>query len=845
MIFMIKEILKKYNTSKDGLNQSEIANRQEIYGLNELKEEKKQHPIVLFLSQFLEALIILLIIAAIAAYFVGDVIDSYVILLVVFLNAIIGFTQEYRAEKAMEKLKSLVSTDAVVRRNGDVQVVPGNELTVGDIVLLEEGSKVPADLLLIETNDLKIDESSLTGESLGVTKTADYDESIPLDLDKNEKKLASNIAYMESNVIKGNAVGVVFAVGMETSIGKIAEMIQGEESETPLQRKIDKLGKILALIAIVVCVFVFVVGFLRGVPIVENFMTAVSLAVAAIPEGLPAVLTLTLALGMQQMAKSSAVVRRLLAVETLGSCTIVCSDKTGTLTENKMTVRDEKVFDDDKLLMISALCINSYEKEGNIIGDPTDGAIMEYGKKHDCLKSDLEKKYPRLKEIPLDSERKRMTTIHEYSDNCLVLSKGAPEIILDSCKYISNNGTIEILDHETKESIVKEISEMTANALRVIGFGYKEFEYREDSEVEEIESDLTFVGLLGLMDPPREEAKEAVKQCIDAGIKVKMITGDHQETAAAIARELGILTDGIVINGEELDQLTKEEYLKIADDIQVYARVYPEQKMRIVKTLENKGNIVAMTGDGVNDAPALKKASIGVAMGSGTDVAKESADMIIQDDNFATIIDAIKEGRKIYDNIKRFIKFQVSTNIGAIITILGASFMTLPIPFNPVQLLWINIIMDGPPAQTLGVEGAEKDIMKRDPTTGDILNKNVIIKIAVAGIVMAIGTLGLYVYQLNIGATTTKAMTVAFTMFVIYQLFNAYNSKANSNKKSTMLYLAIIISFVLQLLVIYIPYLQMIFRTSAIDLMDWVLIFIVACSILISHKIVNKVIPQD
>lgn len=842
---MIKDILEKYNTSKEGLNQREVAGRHELYGLNELKEEKKQHPVVLFLSQFLEALIILLIIAAIAAYFVGDVIDSYVILIVVLLNAIIGFTQEYRAEKAMEKLKNLVSTDAVVRRDGDVQVVPGNDLTVGDIVLIEEGSKVPADLLLIETNNLKIDESSLTGESLGVTKNADYDESIPIDLSKNEKKLASNIAYMESNVIKGNGVGVVFAVGMETSIGKIAEMIQGEESETPLQRKISKLGKILALIAIVVCAFVFIVGFLRGIPIVENFMTAVSLAVAAIPEGLPAVLTLTLALGMQQMAKSNAVVRRLLAVETLGSCTIVCSDKTGTLTENRMTVRDENVFDNEKLLMISALCINSYEKDGNVIGDPTDGAIMEYGKKHDYIKIDLEEKYPRLKEIPLDSERKRMTTIHESIENHIVLSKGAPEIILDSCKYISNDGTVEILDSETKENIVREISEMTSNALRVIGFGYKEYEYSEDCEVEEIENDLIFAGFLGLMDPPREEAKEAVKNCIDAGIEVKMITGDHQETAAAIARELGILTDGIVINGEELDNLTEEEYLKIVDDIQVYARVYPEQKMRIVKTLENKGNIVAMTGDGVNDAPALKKASIGVAMGSGTDVAKESADMVIQDDNFSTIISAIKEGRKIYDNIKRFIKFQVSTNIGAIITILGASFMSLPIPFNPVQLLWINIIMDGPPAQTLGVEGAERDIMKRDPTTGDILNKNVIIKIAVAGIVMAIGTLGLYVYQLNIGATATKAMTVAFTMFVVYQLFNAYNSKADSNKKSSMLYLAIVISFVLQLLVIYIPYLQMIFRTSAIGLMDWILIFIVACSILISHKIVNKAIPQD
>lgn len=832
---MIDKILESYKTSIDGLNQSEVTLRQEKYGLNELREEKKQHPIVLFLSQFLEALILLLIVAAIAAYFVGDVIDCCVILFVVVLNAIIGFTQEYRAEKAMEKLKGLVSTDAVVKRDGEVQLIPGNELTVGDIVLIEEGNKVPADILLIEANDLKIDESSLTGESEPVGKTVNYEGDI-FDLGN----FKDNIVSMESTVIGGNGVGVVFAVGMETSIGKIAEMIQIEDSETPLQGKIDKLGKVLASIAIVVCILVFVVEFFQGVPLVENFMTAVSLAVAAIPEGLPAVLTLTLALGMQQMAKSNAIVKKLLAVETLGSCTIICSDKTGTLTENKMSVREDKVYDKEKLLLISGLCVNSYEKDNQIIGDPTDGAIMEYGKKHEYLKSKLESDFPRIGEIPLDSERKRMTTIHEDGNDYLVLSKGAPEVILDSCKYISYNGNIEILDDKTKENISIEISKMTQNALRVIGFGYKKTKTENNNE-----DNLTFVGLLGLMDPPREEAKQAVKQCINAGIQVKMITGDHEETARAIAQELGILTSGIVITGEKLDKLTKEEYLEIADDIQVYARVYPEQKMRIVETLQNKGNVVAMTGDGVNDAPALKKASIGVAMGSGTDVAKESSDMVIQDNNFATIIEAIKEGRKIYDNIKRFIKFQVSTNIGAIITILTTSFMSLPVPFNPVQLLWINIIMDGPPAQTLGVEGAEKDIMKREPTSGDILNKNVLIKIIISGIVMAIGTIALYTYQLKIGASSTKAMTVAFTMFVVYQLFNAYNSKADSEEKSKMLYFAILLSFALQLLVIYIPDLQIIFRTTTIGLIDWILIFLIGCTILLSDKIVNKAIPQD
>lgn len=845
---MKEKILGKFNTSLNGLSSQEATSRFEKYGPNELKEEKKRSPIVLFLQQFVDVLIALLIVAAIAAYFVGDVIDACVILIVVVLNAVIGFIQEYRAEKAMEKLKSLVSTEAVVKRNGEVVKIAGNELTIGDIVLLEEGDKVPADLILIESNELRIDESSLTGESKPVTKTAQYEGSESLDLTdkKVEKQLAPHLAYMDSAVVGGNAIGVVFAIGMDTSIGKIAEMIQGEETETPLQAKVGKLGKTLAVIAIIVCVFVFTVELLKNIPLVETFMTAVSLAVAAVPEGLPAVLTLTLALGMQQMAKSNAVVRRLLAVETLGSCTIVCTDKTGTLTENKMTVRQDELYNKEKSYLICGLCTNTTIKDGKIIGDPTDGAIMKFGEDNNFIKSELEKDYPRIKELPLDSVRKRMTTIHS-SDNgqSIVLTKGAPEMVLDLCKYIDRDGTIEILDDEIKNNILKSMSEMTNSALRVLGLAYKNYDYQEDAKAGEIESELIFTGLVGMMDPPRNEAKQAVRDCMNAGIKVKMITGDHQDTAAAIAREIGILTDGRVINGEELDDLSEEEYLKIVDDIQVYARVYPEQKMRIVETLQNKGNIVSMTGDGVNDAPALKKASIGVAMGSGTDVAKESADMVIQDDNFVTIIKAIREGRKIYDNIKRFVKFQVSTNIGAILTILGASFTSLPIPFNPVQLLWINIIMDGPPAQTLGMEGEEKDIMSRKPETGDILNRNVIIKIIVAGAVMAVGTLALFAYNLSIGATETKAMTVAFTLFVMYQLFNAYNAKANSNKRSTYLYIGILVSFILQLLVIYIPALQGIFRTTSIGLIDWILIILVACTILISDRIMNRLIPTN
>lgn len=818
----MEEFLRKYHTSKEGLNSSEVIKRQNQNGLNELKEKKKKSPIILFLEQFMDILIGLLIIAAIAAYFVGDVIDSCVILIAVLLNTIIGFIQEYRSEKAIEMLKSVTTSYAVVKRNGNVQKIDSKELTIGDIVILEEGDKIPADLILIETNRLKVDESNLTGESMPVEKSP-----------KEE-------AYMDSNVTLGNGIGIVTAIGMNTSIGKIAEVIQKEKGETPLQEKMDKLGKTLSIIAIIVCIFIFIFELLKGVPIVETFLTAVSLAVAAIPEGLPAVLTLTLALGMQQLTKSNAIVRRLLSVETLGSCTVICSDKTGTLTENKMTVRDSFFYNKNKSLKINALCNNSTIKNNKTIGDPTDGAILKYSQSQGYFKQDLEKKYPRVQEIPLDSTRKMMTTMHEKDGNYLILSKGAPEIIIDKCKYIDNNGTIEQIDDAIKKTLNKKIDEMTDNALRVLGIAYKNTENIDEN----IENNLTLTGLVGIIDPPKENVDKSIKACKKAGIKVIMITGDHLKTASAIAREIGILTNGKTIDGNQLDKLSDEEYFEIVNDIQVYARVKPEQKMRIVETLKQKGEIVSMTGDGVNDAPALKNASIGVAMGSGTDVAKESGDMIIQDDNFETIVTAIREGRKIYDNIKRFVKFQVSTNVGAILTIIGTSILMLPVPFNPVQLLWINIVMDGPPAQTLGMEDYEKNIMNRLPETGDILNRKVLIKIFVAGLVMAIGSIALFSYKLSNGASQKQAMTVAFTLFVIYQLFNAYNSKSNSNKRSTYLYLAIVLCFILQILIVYIPDLQIIFRTTSIEIIDWILIFIVAATILISNKIMNKIVVE-
>lgn len=808
----MEDILSQYNTSAEGLGQREVLKRQEKYGPNRIEEKKPTPLIKLFLIQFVDVLIGLLLVAAAASYAIGDVIDACVILLAVLLNVIMGFIQEYRSQKAMESLKSFIVKTAVVRREGIAERINSEELTIGDIVILEEGDKVPADLVLVEVNDLTCDESSLTGESEAV------------------KKEIRDEVYMDSNILSGNGVGVVVAIGMKTQIGEIAEIVQDEDEDTPLKARVGKLGKTLSLIAILVCIAIFILELAKGIPIVETFMTAVALAVAAIPEGLPAVLTLTLALGMSEMAKSNAIVRKLLSVETLGSCTIICSDKTGTLTENRMTVVESYFTNESKTLEIGKLCNNATISNGEVIGDQTDGAILKFCQNH---KGDLE----RVGEIPLDSNRKMMTTIHSLNgENNIIFTKGAPEIILDKCKHIDYDGNIEIIDAKSKETIIKKIDEMSINALRVIGFAYK---IEDECETEE---NLIFTGLLGLIDPPKKDAKKAVNDCINAGIKVKMITGDYEKTACAIARDLGILTTGRVISGGELEKLSTEEYLAIADDIQVYARVKPKQKMRIVEALKSSDNIVAMTGDGVNDAPALKKASIGVAMGDGTDVAKESADMILQNDDFATIVKAVEEGRKIYDNIKRFVKFQVSTNVGAILTIIGTSLLSLPLPFNPVQLLWLNIVMDGPPAQTLGVEGAERDLMKRPPETGDILTRKTLLEILISGIVMAIGTIAVFSWKLSTNSGERNAMTVAFTLFVMYQLFNAYNRKANSEKPSTYLYLAIIGSFLLQLLIIYLPQLQVIFRTTSISLIDWAVIVVVAFTIVIAEKIMNRVI---
>ena len=816
-------VIKKLESNQYGLTNQEASNRLEKYGFNELTEKAKPSNIYKFLMQFTEPLTVLLIIAGIVSLVIHDIIDAAVIFFVVILNAILGYRQEAKAENAMEKLKSMTHKSCVVLRENIPQQVDVREITLGDIIILEEGDSVPADLRLIESYDLKVNESSLTGESLPVTKSHNANED--------------NLVYMNTNITRGHAKAVVTDIAMDTKIGLIASSLQEEEDEdTPLEIKLDKLGKMLGLLSIVICIIIFVLELLQGIPAANTFMTAVSLAVAAIPEGLPAILTLTLALGMQKMAANNVIIRRLLAVETLGSCSIICTDKTGTLTLNKLKVTDSYNSNHKMSNVICSKCNNASIDNDEKIGDPTDISLLEYSEEN--IEEDI--KAERLYEIPLDSQRKRMTTVNVIDNKQYVLVKGAPEILLDKCKYIDEDGNIKQLDVDKKEEIANKIKTFTNNALRVLLLAYKTVDDYTSYDNEQLEESLIFTGIVGMMDPPREGVSNAIETCHNAGINVKMITGDHKNTAMAIAKQVGIKNNTEALTGREIEKLSDEEFENKIRDVNIFARVFPEQKLRIVKALKHIDQTVAMTGDGVNDAPALKSADIGVSMGSGTDVAKESSDMVLQDDNFTTIIYAVKEGRTIYSNIKRFIKFQLSTNIAAILTILISSLASLPLPFNPVQLLWINIIMDGPPAQSLGVEASDKDIMNIPPSDENILSKDNLLHIFLMGIVMATGTLGVYVYELSTGTSTLLASSIAFTVFVMYQLFNVFNCRANSGKTNKTLVLAVTASFILQLFAIYTPILQPIFKTTSIPLIDWVLIIIVALTIFIAEKIIKK-----
>lgn len=828
-------IFSELKTSPQGLSSEEAAARLKQYGPNILIEKKKKSPFMMFLGQFRDFMILVLIAAAVISGFIGELSDTIAIVVIVVINAVIGFIQEYRAERAMEALKRMAAPTATVLRDGQPGTAPAAELVPGDLVVLEAGRIVPADVRLIETAHLKVEEAALTGESAPVEKDAEFlpAEEVPL----GDRK---NMAYKGTFVTYGRGAGIVAETAMKTEFGRIAAMLQDEEEvKTPLQKRLEIFGRKLAVSVLAVCALVLGIGLLRGEPPILMLLTAISLAVAAIPEALPAVITISLALGARKMIKQKALIRKLPAVETLGSVTYICSDKTGTLTLNRMTV--EKLFfngtvfsaaeftaenseEDAGYVLMNALALSNDARMGNgeMLGDPTETALFRIAREYGFDKAELEKTHPRVAEIPFDSERKCMTTVHEWDRGFVSFTKGAIDVLIEkSVDMMMPEGRIAL----DRREIQRVNDRMAADGLRVLGFAMRKWDRIPDElSPGNVEKDLTLVGLVGMIDPPREEAGEAVSLCRTAGIRTVMITGDHPATARSIAGKLGILdSDGeAVMTGEELGKLSMEEFESRVEHIRVYARVAPEQKLKIVKALQDRGQFVAMTGDGVNDAPALKRADIGIAMGiTGTDVSKEAAHMILLDDNFASIVNAVKEGRKIYDNIRKFIKYLLTTNSGEIWTLFLAPILGLPIPLLPIHLLWINLITDGLPALALSAEPEEGNIMNRPPRhpresifSGGLGVHAVWVGMLMAGIV-------LFAQAWLIRAENEHWRTMVFTMLCLTQLGHVLAIR--SEKESLFriglfsnIYLlgAVLFTLFLQLATVYVPFLNPIFKTA-------------------------------
>jgi len=852
-----------------GLSSAEVASRALHYGPNRLEETPPRSRWLLFADQFKGVLILVLIGAAVLAAIIGDLTDAVVILTVVLINAVLGYTQENRAEQSLAALKKMLAPTAVVRRDGKIETLSAEALVPGDIVLLGAGDRVPADGRVIAVHSFEVDESALTGESGTVRK---HIESLA----GREVPLAErvNLFFMNTIVTRGRAEMVVTATGMRTQLGLLAGMLgNADESPTPLQVQLDHLGKRLALIAGSVVALMLLVGLLRGNPWLELVMTAIALAVAAIPEGLPAVVTVTLAVGLQRMARNRAIVKRLAGVETLGCTSVICSDKTGTLTLNQMTVRqlytqgrqlrvsgegyqasgsitcnNASVPDLESLLVPISLCNDTELRAGKVVGDPMEGALLTVALKGGIDLDELRRQYPRIAEIPFDSGHKFQATFHSVDERVRIMVKGAPDVVLNLCNRVKGENAEQVLDASQREHIEKANEQMANTGLRVLAVAWKELpssEFEPNADLFSHVKDLLFTGLVGLMDPPRPEVRDAIALCHDAGISIKMITGDQKVTAAAIARELGIT--GAVVTNAELDAMSDAQLHAVIDGLGVFTRATPEQKVRIVLALKSRGHVTAMTGDGVNDAPALKTADIGVAMGlSGTDVAREAATMVLTDDNFATIVKAVKEGRTIYDNVVKFVRFQLSTNIGAMLTVMLAPFVGLPLPFTPIQLLWVNIIMDGPPAMALGVDPAQPDMMSHPPrkATDRILKPRLLGKLFVFGLTMAVGTLGVFKWAQVSGYADQHAQGLAFTTFVMFQVFNAFNARVarrstfNANFfRNRMLWLALAGVVLLQVLAMQWTPAQVIFNVESLTPGDWLLATLVASSVLVLEEL--------
>lgn len=841
------EAVRELNTDAGkGLSSAQARKRLEQYGKNQLKEGKKKSLPRKFLEQFTDFMVIVLLFAAGISFFTsiwsgdGDMVDPIIILLIVIVNAIIGVAQENKAERAIDALKKLSAPNAKIMRQGMRVTVPTEDLVPGDILFLETGDLVPADARLVSSANLKAEESSLTGESVPVEKEDGL--KLPEKASVGDRR---NMVFAMSVITSGHATAVVTQTGMDTQVGHIAHMINNEETpQTPLQARLAKTGRILGYGALVICGIIFVMGMLEHVPILDSFMLSVSLAVAAIPEGLPAIVTIVLSIGVQRMAKSNAIIRRLPAVETLGSATVICSDKTGTLTQNRMTVT--KVCTPDgpeamssgestELLTFSALCNNARIEGENgswkAVGEPTENALVLASAKQGHPKDELDRQYPRVMEIPFDSARKLMTTVHRMpGGGYMQVTKGAPDVLLKNCAQVRIRGRQAAMTEQKRGAVIRMNDEMAAASLRVIAVACREL----SSVKEASETGLAFCGLIGMIDPPRREAKHAVSTCRDAGIVPVMITGDHVITANAIAKELGILTPQTEsMTGQELDRLSDKELEKRIATCRVFARVSPAHKVRIVKAFQARGEVVSMTGDGVNDAPALKAADIGCAMGkSGTDVAKGASDMILTDDNFATIVRAVSEGRGIYENIKKAIHFLLSCNIGEILVIFAASVMHLPTPLLPIQLLWVNLVTDALPAMALGVEKVDPDIMKRKPIPQkqSLFSGGLGIDIAFEG--MMIGALALLSFVIgrsffDTPGAVSVGRTMAFAVLSLSELVHAFNMRSEgsvlrigllSNRKMVM---AFVVCALLQILVITIAPLGAIFKTVPLTLTQW------------------------
>ncbi|MFY1111418.1 MAG: cation-translocating P-type ATPase [Methanosarcinaceae archaeon] len=910
-------VFEALGSSEAGLSFEEAEKRLLEFGNNELEEEEQISVMKLFLVQFKSILILILIAAALVSAVLGELVDAVVIMFTVFLAGVLGFFQEYRAEKAIELLKSLTAPEALVIRDGHDQKIPSRTLVPGDLILLQAGDRIPADARLVEAFNLRVDEAALTGESLPVLKNTG---ALPLETPEVDR---TNMVYTGTAVTYGRGKALVTATGMSTAFGSLAKLLGTiERSRTPLQESLDRFGRWIGAATLVVVAFVAVLGILSGFPLFDMFLWGVALAVAAIPEALPAVVAVGLGLGVRRMVKRHALVRKLPSVETLGATNVICSDKTGTLTQNKMTV--ERVYVNGKklkvtgsgyepsgeffggdgsapvsgnephlmrLLLAGTLCNDAdlVKNEGSweIKGDPTEAALVVAAAKAGLRKGELEIKYPRVEEIPFSSESKRMTTLNSTPtsvsnstptsvsnstpnstsdstettsssfdsspgaggpDGLVAYSKGAPEVILDSCTKTFFEGVERPLTPELRQEILDIVGDMGDQALRVIAVAYRGLE--EEIPLEEVESEMVFVGLMGMRDPPREEAKAAIRTCASAGIKTVMITGDHKVTASAVARELGIFSEGdLALTGTELDRIEDNEFENMVEQVLVYARVYPTHKLRVVEAFKKKGYVVAMTGDGVNDAPALKAADMGIAMGiTGTDVSKEAASMILTDDNFASIVSAVEEGRNIFKNIKNFITYGLTTHLGEVLIVLAAVLGWQILPLIAVQILWINLITDGLPPMALSVEPPDRGLMRQKPRNveeGLITRREITAGVGI-GVLIAVQALLVLIWALESGFSLEKLQTLIFTLLVLSEMFNAFNWRSDRYSVFALglftnkpLIYAIGITLILQLLVIYTPVLQTAFRTVPLSLAEWGVILPLASTTLISMELMK------